>query len=121
MRDTDFESAPQCNPGHVLRNVIWRVLYLRRRLGNAARIVLSKMDVKRGVSAGGGRCGAIPGVWVPVSGPGHRGPTPAVRVAQQPRVLVPFCVRPRTLAQAHIVSVRRCDELRTGSDSTRGR
>lgn len=44
--DTDFESAPQCNLGHVLRNVVWRVLYLRRRFGNAARIVLSKMDVK---------------------------------------------------------------------------
>lgn len=43
---TDFESAPQCNLGHVLCNVVWRVLFLRRRFGNAARIVLSKMDAK---------------------------------------------------------------------------
>ena len=31
--------------GRVLRNIIGRILYLRRRFGPRARIVLSKMDV----------------------------------------------------------------------------
>ena len=29
----------------MLRDVIWRMLYLRRRFGSGARIVLSKIDV----------------------------------------------------------------------------
>ena len=43
--DTDFDTAPPCKLGHVLRDVIWRILYLRRKFGTDARIVLSKMDV----------------------------------------------------------------------------
>ena len=44
--DTDFSSAPTCELGHVVRDIIWRILYLRHRFGRGARIVLSKMDVK---------------------------------------------------------------------------
>ena len=44
--DTDFSSAPTCELKHVLRDIIWRILYLRQRFGRRARIVLSKMDVK---------------------------------------------------------------------------
>ena len=46
QRDTDYSSAPTCDLGHVLRDIIWRTLYLRHRLGRRARIVLRKMDVK---------------------------------------------------------------------------
>ena len=42
--DTDFESAPPVKLGHVLRQFIGRILFLRRRWPKA-RIVLSKMDV----------------------------------------------------------------------------
>ena len=44
--DTGFSSAPTCELGHVLCDITWRILYLRRRFGRGARIVLSKMDVK---------------------------------------------------------------------------
>ena len=44
--DTEFSSAPKCELGHVLRDIIWHILYLRRRFGRGARIVLSKMGVK---------------------------------------------------------------------------
>ena len=44
--DTDFSSAPTCELGHVQRDIMWRILYLRKRFGRGARIVLSKMDVK---------------------------------------------------------------------------
>ena len=43
--DTDFAQAPPVELGHVLRNTIGRILYLRRRFGPRARIVLSKIDV----------------------------------------------------------------------------
>lgn len=43
-KDTDFESAPPVNLRHVLRNFIWRILYLRRKWP-FHRIVLRKMDV----------------------------------------------------------------------------
>ena len=43
--DTDFEQAPPVVLGRVLRDIIWRILYLRRRFGPHARIVLSKIDV----------------------------------------------------------------------------
>ena len=43
--DTDFERIPPVELGRVLRDVISRILYLRRRLGPGARIVLSKIDV----------------------------------------------------------------------------
>ena len=42
----DFSSAPTCELGHVLRDIIWHILYLRRRFGRGARIVLSEMDTK---------------------------------------------------------------------------
>ena len=44
--DTDFSSAPACELGHVLRDIIWCILYLPQRFGRGARIVLSKIDVK---------------------------------------------------------------------------
>ena len=43
--DTDFAQAPPVELGRVLRNTIGRTLYLRRRVGPRARIVLSKIDV----------------------------------------------------------------------------
>ena len=43
--DTDFAQAPPVELGRVLRNIIGRILFLRRRFGPRARIVLSKMDV----------------------------------------------------------------------------
>ena len=43
--DTDFSTAPPYQLGHVLREVVWRKLYLRRKYGVDARLVLSKMDV----------------------------------------------------------------------------
>ena len=43
--DTDFEKAPPVALGRVLRDMIWRILYLRRDFGPHARIVLSKIDV----------------------------------------------------------------------------
>ena len=41
----DFAQAPPAELGRVLRNIIGRILYLRRRFGSRARIVLSKIDV----------------------------------------------------------------------------
>ena len=43
--DIDFQQAPPVALAHVLRDVIWRILYLRGRFGPNARIVLSKIDV----------------------------------------------------------------------------
>ena len=43
--DTDLEQAPPVALGRVLRDVVWRILYLRRRFGLRSRIVLSKIDV----------------------------------------------------------------------------
>ena len=42
---TDFGQPPPVELGRVLRNIIGRILYLRRRFGPRARIVLSKIDV----------------------------------------------------------------------------
>ena len=44
--DTDFDSAPQCELGHVLREVLLRVLFLRQTHGSRARILLCRVDVK---------------------------------------------------------------------------
>ena len=44
--DADFSSAPSCELGHVLRDVLLRVLFLRQMHGPTARIVLSRVDVK---------------------------------------------------------------------------
>ena len=44
--NTDFSTASPCQLGHVLREVVWRILYLRRKYGVGAPIVLSKMGVK---------------------------------------------------------------------------
>ena len=41
----DFAQAPPVELGRVLRNIIGRILILRRRFGPRARIVLSKLDV----------------------------------------------------------------------------
>ena len=43
--DTDFAQAPPVESGRVLRNIIRRILYLRRRFGPRARTVLRKIDV----------------------------------------------------------------------------
>ena len=43
--DTDFAQAPLVELGRVLRIIIGRISYLRRRFGPHARIVLSKIDV----------------------------------------------------------------------------
>ena len=44
--DTNFESAPKCKLGHVLRDIVWRILFLRCTLAPHTHIMLSKMDVK---------------------------------------------------------------------------
>ena len=44
--DTDFDCAPPCELGHVLRDVLLRVLYPRQKHGPGARIVLSGIDGK---------------------------------------------------------------------------
>ena len=43
---TDFSSAPSCELGHVLRDVLLRVLVLRQIHGATARIVLCHVDEK---------------------------------------------------------------------------
>ena len=44
--DTDFDSAPPSELGHVLREVLPRVMVLRQTHGSNARILLCRMDVK---------------------------------------------------------------------------
>ena len=45
--DTDSAQALPVERGRVLRYAIWRILYLRRRFGPRARIVLTKIDVPK--------------------------------------------------------------------------
>ena len=45
--DTDFAQAPSVELGHVLRNIIGRILYLRPRFGPRARIVLIRSTSRR--------------------------------------------------------------------------
>ena len=44
--DTYFAMAPPCQLVHVLRDVVRLMLYLRRKHGVSARILLSKIEVK---------------------------------------------------------------------------
>ena len=44
--DTDFDCTPPCALGHVLRDVLLRVVHLRQKRGPGARIALSRIDVK---------------------------------------------------------------------------
>ena len=44
--DIGFSSAPSCNLGHVLRDVLLGVLFLRQMHGPTARIVLCRVNVK---------------------------------------------------------------------------
>ena len=44
--DIDFESASKCKLGHVLSDIVWRILFLRRTLGPHTHIMLSKMYAK---------------------------------------------------------------------------
>ena len=44
--DADFSSAPSCELGHVFKDVLLRVLFLRQLHGPTARIVLCRVDVK---------------------------------------------------------------------------
>ena len=37
--DTNFESAPKCKLGHVLRDIVWRILFLRRTLAPHTHIM----------------------------------------------------------------------------------
>lgn len=46
--DNDFDTAPPCKLGDVLRDDFWLILFLRRKFDAMARIVLSKMDIKVG-------------------------------------------------------------------------
>ena len=50
---TDFGQPPPVELGRVLRNIIERILYLRRRFGPRARIMLSKIDVTEAFRHGG--------------------------------------------------------------------
>lgn len=43
--DTTKDSAPEIALGTVLRDVVWRVLFLRKTFGTGVRIVLSKIDM----------------------------------------------------------------------------
>ena len=43
--DTGFAQPPPVELGCVLRNIIWCILYLRRRFGSRTRVVLSRIDV----------------------------------------------------------------------------
>ena len=43
--NTDFESAPKLRLRRVLHDILWRILFLRRKFGPQARIVISNMDV----------------------------------------------------------------------------
>ena len=44
--DTDFDSAPPSELGHVLRELLLRVVFLRQTHGSTARIVLCRVDFK---------------------------------------------------------------------------
>lgn len=44
--DTDFSQAPECLLGHVLTDIVKRVLFLRQLHGVAAEIMLCRVDVK---------------------------------------------------------------------------
>ena len=44
--DTDFDSAPLSEFGHVLREILLRVMFLRQTHGSSARILLCSVDVK---------------------------------------------------------------------------
>ena len=44
--DTDFSQAPECLLGHVLTDILKRILYLRQMHGVAAEIMLCRIDVK---------------------------------------------------------------------------
>lgn len=44
--DTDLDLVPRGNLGHVLRDTVWRILYLRKGFGDTLRKMLSKMDTK---------------------------------------------------------------------------
>ena len=46
IADTDFSPAPPCPLGHVLRDVVWHILYSRRKYDLGARIFLSHKNVK---------------------------------------------------------------------------
>ena len=43
--NTDFESATKLRLGRVRRDIVWRILFLRREFGPQARVVIPEMDV----------------------------------------------------------------------------
>lgn len=46
--NTDFACATLCKLGHVMRDVLLQMLYLRPKFGRNVRVVLSKLDIKQG-------------------------------------------------------------------------
>ena len=44
--DTDFDSAPPSELGHVVHDILLRVMFLRQTHGSSARILLCRVDVK---------------------------------------------------------------------------
>ena len=50
--NTDLDYDPPCELGHVLRDVLLRVLYLGQKHGSGARIVLFRVDVDGAFSTG---------------------------------------------------------------------
>lgn len=43
--DTYFATAPEVELGKVLRGIVWRILWLRKKFGTDARFVMNKIDV----------------------------------------------------------------------------
>lgn len=101
--DTDSSTAPARQLGHVLREVVWRILYFRRKYGVGAHIVLSKTDVEDAFRQVTVEWGAAADVWIRILRHGSSRQAAEVWVAQQPGVLVPFCVCARTLTRQHFV------------------
>lgn len=98
--DPDFDTAPPCELGNVLRSVMWRTLYLRCTFDACTRIVLSKMDVKD-------TFGKVAVEWT-------RSPTcgqivrDLVVVDRLPRFLVLVFSRNRARRRPLVISRRRC-------------
>ena len=85
--NTNFESAPKCKLGHVLRDIVWRVLFLRRTLAP------HQQDGCQGrVSAGGCGMGRLHEVRVRLLGFCRGRQASGVWVAEQSRVLLPSCM-----------------------------
>ena len=118
--DTDIKQAPPVALGHVLRDVIWRFLYLRRRFGPSARIVLSKIDVTEAF-----RQVSVQWVRAPVFGYGFLSrvdrdrPSAVVRLVQFAGVLLYVFGSSRTRSSPHVIRRRRGDGTGAQRDAAR--